>query len=490
MSKNNNHNMSNVPSAKQYQAYCFVKLSIRQFLVVFVAILLIGCGGSDGIAQNDNSSRTFPASTQNAPQVVKADFVETFEGVYKKAYAGGMVATPQGNWHLEDALAVSDNDKDGKFGETSVRIRNNGYARMEFDLPNGASAVRVFHSVYPSRDRQSKWQLNASMDGGKTWQQIGEPVESNVYGLLAVDFELAVEGKIRFEIRKISGEKNRINIDDFMVFAHGVAAPPPDVAKPDPIPGRSPEADMPAPSGAARNMHLSAGLPMDDDPSDDLLIERDQYVISYNPKRNIANWASWHLKASHYGVISRSKEYFPDPELGQLDFAPTSYDYSGSGYQRGHLVRSRERTATITDNRATFYMTNITPQVGELNMGPWLEFENWCKHQSMGNSKELYIIAGSVFEKGKTPKTIGRGIAVPDAYFKIALVLKRGQTINDVNEKTILAAVIMPNTADISDEWWHFITSVDEIEAATGYDFLNVLPDDVEKVLEAETYGK
>jgi endonuclease G len=32
-------------------------------------------------------------------------------------------------------------------------------------------------------------------------------------------------------------------------------------------------------------------------------------------------------------------------------------DYTNSGYNRGHIVRSEERTKTEADNLATFYLT-------------------------------------------------------------------------------------------------------------------------------------
>jgi len=48
----------------------------------------------------------------------------------------------------------------------------------------------------------------------------------------------------------------------------------------------------------------------------------------------------------------------------------------------------------------------------------------------------------------------------------------------------------MPNQAGVRNVDWHtYLTSVDAIEARTGYDFLAELPDDVENVVEAEVFS-
>ena len=37
-------------------------------------------------------------------------------------------------------------------------------------------------------------------------------------------------------------------------------------------------------------------------------------------------------------------------------------------------------------------------------------------------------------------------------------------------------------------DWEQFLCSIDEIEAMTGYDFFELLPDDIEDALEASVY--
>ncbi|MDX2128665.1 MAG: DNA/RNA non-specific endonuclease [Chloroherpetonaceae bacterium] len=239
-----------------------------------------------------------------------------------------------------------------------------------------------------------------------------------------------------------------------------------------------------------RARHLEFGLPKDDSESDDFLIERDQYVLSYNKKRRVANWVSWNLNKHWFGKVERFRgKFMPDPLLPSSFPKVTHDDYTGSGYDRGHLVRSEERTKTEADNLTTFYTTNILPQRHELNGGPWLRLEEYCQKLCIKGDKELYILAGGIFETKSN--TIGRGVAVPISTWKIVVVLEEGEGLSDASESTAIIAVNMPNEGvSKSDKWPSFLTSVDELEKLTGYDFLSELPDDLEAMLEQKVFGK
>lgn len=45
----------------------------------------------------------------------------------------------------------------------------------------------------------------------------------------------------------------------------------------------------------AMSIHLEMGIPLDDNASNDYLIIRPQYALSYNQQLNVANWISWNL---------------------------------------------------------------------------------------------------------------------------------------------------------------------------------------------------
>ena len=52
------------------------------------------------------------------------------------------------------------------------------------------------------------------------------------------------------------------------------------------------------------------GVPTDDTPDDEYLMRKPQYALSYNGKRNGANWVSWELNESWFGSAPRLKGKF------------------------------------------------------------------------------------------------------------------------------------------------------------------------------------
>ena len=54
---------------------------------------------------------------------------------------------------------------------------------------------------------------------------------------------------------------------------------------------------------------------------------------------------------------------------------------------------SADRTATVTDNSATFFMTNMIPQAPRNNQGAWATLEGYCRSMLSGGY-EIYVISG------------------------------------------------------------------------------------------------
>jgi len=235
-----------------------------------------------------------------------------------------------------------------------------------------------------------------------------------------------------------------------------------------------------------KSIHAPWGFPMDTNPKDDHLIERKQYVLSYNEHLNVANWVAWQLNATWYGSTPRrSGKFITDTSLPESFTRITHDDYTKSGYDRGHIVRSEERTANIEDNTSTFLMSNILPQTPTLNQQTWLSLEYECERLCKSEGKELYVIAGGLFSG--IPTRLNGKVAIPDSCWKIVLILEKGQSIKDISSKTSIIAVMMHNGRyeKTNNDWNLYTTSVDAIERSTGYDFFRDMPDQVENALEA-----
>jgi endonuclease G len=280
-------------------------------------------------------------------------------------------------------------------------------------------------------------------------------------------------------------------------------------SRPSPTPGRSgsasppkgappkgaPPKDAPSSRPPAPSPHLELGVPARTgaraaraDASDDHLMIKPQYALSYNRSRNVANWVGWRLDAASFGDAPRHRgKFLADSALPDGWYRVQHDDYTGSGFDRGHMVRSEERTRNPDDNKATFLLTNILPQRHELNAGPWLRLEEACQELAQKERRVLFLIAGGLFDERERPAaTIGKDVAVPDAFFKVAVVLEPGQGPGDVGPATRVIAVVMPNETGILDQGWgQYRTTVDEIERRAGYDLMTALPEAVQRTLEA-----
>jgi endonuclease G len=235
------------------------------------------------------------------------------------------------------------------------------------------------------------------------------------------------------------------------------------------------------------------GVPTDADPSDDVLIVRRQYTLSYNPARGGPNWVSWDLSATHLGDADRCNCFTADTALTRLGYpAPTTADYvSGGQYDRGHMEPSADQSATDAENAATFILTNVLPQRHDLNAGPWERLEVALR-DSVRAGREVYTIAGGIFTGGVGLGTVGgRGrIAIPDSTWKIAVIMPAGRGLADIHavgDVTVIA-VNMPNVTGIqSVPWPTYLTTVASIERSTGYDFLSALPAPIQCRVEGRT---
>jgi DNA/RNA endonuclease G (NUC1) len=232
--------------------------------------------------------------------------------------------------------------------------------------------------------------------------------------------------------------------------------------------------------------HLEFGTPRDASSADDYIISRRTQALSYNCAKGIPNWVSWNLNKTHFGDAARSSSFTTDVSLPTGCYRVTTNDYTNSGYSRGHMTRSEERTWSVADNKEVFQMTNILPQYQDMNGGPWYKFEQYLQDQAQISNKEMYVISGGYGSRG-TLNNAGK-VAINTRNYKIVVIMPYGQGLANVTSTSSLQviAVDMPNITGISTQpWTAYTTTVDKIEAATGYNFLDKLPDSIETYWES-----
>ncbi|MEC4805973.1 MAG: DNA/RNA non-specific endonuclease [Jaaginema sp. PMC 1079.18] len=229
------------------------------------------------------------------------------------------------------------------------------------------------------------------------------------------------------------------------------------------------------------NDHLRFGNPSNANTTDlnNYLLTKPEFVLSYNCTQGTANWVSWQLNQSWLGDSDRQDDFRPDETLPDGCYAVRPNDYRGSGYDRGHLTPSGDRTNSIASNSATFVMSNMIPQAPANNREVWRELEEYSR-DLVADGKTLYIIAGGVGQKGAIAKN---KVTVPESTWKILVVLDSDSA--PITAQTRVIAVNMPNNDSVKrTDWQDYIVSVDEIESLTGYDFLSDVPTNIQETVE------
>src|SRR5262249_43043635 len=88
---------------------------------------------------------------------------------------------------------------------------------------------------------------------------------------------------------------------------------------------------------ANRNVRFGLPAPANADPEskEAYLIERPQYVLSFNAKKLTPNWVCWQLRKEDIGSEARGP-FGPDHKLPER-LRVVSGDYNGTGFDRGHM---------------------------------------------------------------------------------------------------------------------------------------------------------
>lgn len=222
------------------------------------------------------------------------------------------------------------------------------------------------------------------------------------------------------------------------------------------------------------------------------LMQKPYYTLCYNRKAGKPNWVSWHINKDDLGSQSRANNFRPDSALPAGWYHVSGRSYVGSGFDRGHNCPSADRTATSAANAATFLMSNMMPQAPNNNQHTWANFENYIRNLVKAGN-EVYVIMGSYGATGTGSKgtltAIDNGhVTVPSQIWKVVIVLPNGDhDLARVNDSTRVIAVNTPNINTLSSDWTQYLTTVDAIEAATGYDLLSNVADSIQQVIEART---
>lgn len=214
------------------------------------------------------------------------------------------------------------------------------------------------------------------------------------------------------------------------------------------------------------------------------------YSMLYDKDMVCALWVAYVFdKTDHtYQNIGRKDGWCYDPAIPK-DWQPnlsSAYkpDAYNQDYSRGHQCASNDRQTTISENKQTFYYSNMTPQNQPLNGGSWAQLESDVQNMGKGcePNQALYVVTGPLFEGNYriTPDKDGKECPVPTGYYKCTLLC----TFNSEGVMTAASGAGYTFVQDGTSSP-RVKTSIDAIEARTGFDFFASVPDKFENAAEA-----
>ena len=210
------------------------------------------------------------------------------------------------------------------------------------------------------------------------------------------------------------------------------------------------------------------------------VIQRTGYTLAYDKKTKTPQWVAWELtKEETKGNHERTDKFLPDPNVKGAKVVTT--DYTGSGYDRGHMAPAGDMKWSKKAMEESFYMSNICPQIHHLNTGDWNELEantrKWARRYG-----SVYVTCGPIYNGSRRTQYIGKNrVKVPDAFFKVILIQSP--------KKTCALGFFFENEAG-QRPLNEYLVSIDYLEQTTGIDFFPSLPDELENTLEAETHNR
>ncbi len=195
----------------------------------------------------------------------------------------------------------------------------------------------------------------------------------------------------------------------------------------------------------------------------EVVISHVGYTLSYNETHEQANWVAYELTAEEVaGEVKRKDAFRADPEVESGSAALA--DYSGSGYDRGHLAPAADMKWSAEAMSESFYMSNMSPQKPRFNRGIWKKLETKVREWATREGAILIVTAG-VLEEGLP--TIGANkVSVPRLFYKVILD-------NTEPERKGIGFILANKGSKkpLSD----YAFTIDEAESVTGIDFFHSL---------------
>ena len=210
------------------------------------------------------------------------------------------------------------------------------------------------------------------------------------------------------------------------------------------------------------------------------------YSVCYSKELGCPVWVAAPMHSSYKGNSGRTNSYSQDPDLGCTQIAKRS------GYTRGHMLGSSDRTISKETNRQVFYYSNIGPQLQDgFNQGggAWNNLEEWVDGKWCADT--LYQVIGCYW-KDKNKKV--DGTVIPTHYYKVLLRTKKGNSgkwvSNCTSSELMCAAFLVEHKSQKGlKPSRNMMLSVAELERMTGFTFFANVPNAPKSEMNPSDWG-
>ncbi len=147
----------------------------------------------------------------------------------------------------------------------------------------------------------------------------------------------------------------------------------------------------------------------------------DGFTVMYSGVTRTPLWSAEYLTRKR---LNKAKEIDREDSFHEESRLPESArasleDYSGSGYDRGHLAPNADM-ATRSQQYDSFSLANIAPQSPRNNRYIWRNIESATRYLTQQYG-EVYTITGVAFTSKKTKRLNGQ-VLVPSHFFKAVYI--------------------------------------------------------------------
>lgn len=145
--------------------------------------------------------------------------------------------------------------------------------------------------------------------------------------------------------------------------------------------------------------HCSRGCP-EGAPGSNEDVRHAFYTLSNNPTTKFADWVAYTVDPDLIGGPDRPRNWKADPDLDDAEtLEPDDYDsISQLGMDRGHQAPLESFTRSPSWREAN-YLSNITPQDGNLNRGRWARLEKAERDLAKDKDAVVYVVTGPLYEE-------------------------------------------------------------------------------------------